>query len=284
MAWQGNLHIHYRRREAHTVAHDRHDGPLRVLRALHPEGPGVCHHVLVHPPGGLVSGDELHIRLDLAPGAHALLTTPGATRFYRSTGQPATQHVSATLQAGARLEWLPLETILHRQSRGRSHVRFALAPEAQMMGWDMLALGLPASAECFDQGHFEQQLEWPGTWLERGVLDLDAEPGRTLTQRLLHSPLGWQGHTVLATMWLASGSPWSAQSLHALLEATRAACPGRDDRAALHGVSSPSSGLLVLRVLAQRTELAWPILRAVREAWRRVAWQMSPCTPRVWHT
>src|SRR4029079_9372371 len=93
MAWRGSLAIDYRLRDGRTIAHDRHDGPLRVLRALHPEG-GVCHSVLVHPPGGVVGSDELAIALTLDEGAHALVTTPGATRCYRSAGATATQTLS----------------------------------------------------------------------------------------------------------------------------------------------------------------------------------------------
>ena len=93
------------------VQHDRHDGPLRVLQPLHPEGPAICHHVLVHPPGGLVGGDVLDIDINVQPGAHALVTTPGATRCYRSTGETAVQSVRARIADGARLEWLPLEAI-----------------------------------------------------------------------------------------------------------------------------------------------------------------------------
>lgn len=284
MAWQGTLRINYRHRDGHTIAHDRHDGPLRVLRALYPEGPGICHHVLVHPPGGLVGGDDLSIELDLAPGSHALLTTPGATRFYRSTGSVASQRVQATVQAGARLEWLPLETILHDHSIGHNHVRFTLEPDAQMMGWDMLALGLPASDEAFARGRFEQHLEWPGMWKERGVLDLEDQRCIGATQRLLASPLGWHGRSVLATMWLANGTSWSSGSLNALLEATRAACLVAEPSAFLCGVSSPHDRLMILRILADRTEMAWSALRAVRDTWRRHAWQLSACAPRIWST
>ena len=89
MGWQGSLALRYRSEDGRTRVHDRHDGPLRVLKSLHPEGDRVCHSVLVHPPGGIVGGDTLAIELALEAGAHALVTTPGATRFYRSLGEPA---------------------------------------------------------------------------------------------------------------------------------------------------------------------------------------------------
>ncbi|MBW8858041.1 MAG: urease accessory protein UreD, partial [Bradyrhizobium sp.] len=106
---------------------DRHEGPLRVLQSLYPEGPAVCHNVLVHPPGGLVGGDVLELDATLTADTHALLTTAGATRFYRSTGPLAAQTVRARLGSGARLEWLPLETIAFSGCQAASSLRFELA-------------------------------------------------------------------------------------------------------------------------------------------------------------
>ncbi|HEY4957382.1 MAG TPA: urease accessory protein UreD, partial [Caldimonas sp.] len=169
MGWRGSLVLDYRPSGARTIVHDRHDGPLRVLRSLHPE-PGVCHSVLVHPPGGIVGGDELAIEIALATGAHALLTTPGATRFYRSTGAAAEQSLAVAAGAGSRLEWLPLETIAYSGCEASNRMRFALAAGAEMIGWDVTALGLPASEQPFAQGRFTQSIEMPGRWVERGTM------------------------------------------------------------------------------------------------------------------
>ena len=127
MTWHGRLSLHYSRDGERTVAHDRHEGPLRVLKALYPEGPGICHHVLVHPPGGIVGGDVLDIDATLDAGAQALITTPGATRFYRSSGAAAAQQATLRVVDGARLEWLPLETIAYRGCIGETRVRMELA-------------------------------------------------------------------------------------------------------------------------------------------------------------
>lgn len=93
------------------MARHEHNGPLRILQSLYPEGDAVCHNVLVHPPGGLVGGDTLNLQITAGGASHGLITTHGATRFYRSNGELALQRTHITLAGQARLEWLPLEAI-----------------------------------------------------------------------------------------------------------------------------------------------------------------------------
>jgi urease accessory protein len=276
MGWHGQLHLRYRRDAERTLVHDRHDGPLRILQSLYPEGHGVCHNVLLHPPGGIVGGDVLEVDIALDAGAHALLTTPGATRFYRSAGRPARQSVAARLASGARLEWLPLETICHRSTHADNRLRFELAPGAEMIGWDVLALGLPASGEAFDHGRIVQQIEVPGAWLERGVVD----GSDTL---LLDSPLGFAGHRVLGTLWFAAGEPLHGTRREALLAAARSAAEGGDLRDTT-GCTAPGDQVVVLRVLARRVEPAMQLLINVWSRWRQSAWGLAACVPRVWRT
>jgi urease accessory protein len=276
MGWQGHLTLNYRRDGERSIVHDRHSGPLRVLQSLYPEAPGICHNVLVHPPGGIVGGDVLQIDVNLGADSHALITTPGATRFYRSLGEPASQNLVAKVAPGARLEWLPLETICHRNTLAENRMRFELAPGAEMIGWDVLALGLPASGEAFDAGRYTQQIELPGVWLERGTIDGS-------DTRLLQSPLGFAGHTVLATMWFAAGTALAGARREELIDAARevAAAHPLGSRA---GCSSPHAEAVVLRVLAQRVEPAIGLLAQVWARWRELAWSLPACAPRVWRT
>jgi len=275
MAWRGNLALSYGLQDGRSVAHDRHDGPLRVLRSLYPEG-GVCHTVLVHPPAGLVGGDTLALDVTLGEDTHALVTTPGASRFYRSLGAAAVQSAAVRLAGGSRLEWLPLETLAYSGCEAENRMRFELAPGAEMIGWDLTALGLPASGQPFVAGTFTQQIEMPGQWLERGVV-------RAADTRLLASPLGWAGRTVLATLWAGAGSPFAPDRRDALLDAARAAAASHAPALAA-GATAPQPGVVVLRVLADRVEPAMKLLVAVWSAWRPLLWSLAACPPRVWRT
>ena len=277
MAWHGHLSLDYRHDlEGRTTALDRHEGPLRVLRRLYPEGPGICHHVLVHPPGGIVGGDRLHIDASLAEGTHALITTPSATRFYRSAGELAAQDLRARLAPGARLEWLPLETLVYDAALAENRMRFELAPGAEMIGWDIVALGLPSANLPFRRGHYQQHLELPGRWLERGRLAADDLP-------LLNAPLGLAGHTVTATLWFAAGQALTGARREALLDAARALSDKHPLRATV-GSTAPEDGVVVLRLLAQRVEPAFELLCQVRAAWRGLAWGLAAQPPRIWRS
>jgi urease accessory protein len=277
MPWHAHLRLHYHHDGQGTGALDRHEGPLRVLQRLYPEGPGVCHHVLVHPPGGIVGGDTLRIDACLDAGSHALITTPGATRFYRSSGALAEQCVHARLAHGARLEWLPLETLAYSGCRMHNRLCFELAEGAEMIGWDLLALGLPAAGQAFEQGSCLQQIELPGSWLERGRID-------AVDERLLGSPLGWAGRRVLATLWFAAAAPLGTGRRDELLDAARE-CSARHATLARHaGSTAVNEAVIVLRVLAERVEPAMKLLVDAWAAWRQAAWGLSAMPPRVWRT
>ena len=256
MTWRGHLALHYSRDGDRTVALDRHSGPLRVLQRLYPEGPAVCHHVLVHPPGGIVGGDVLELQARLDSHTHAVITTPGATRFYRSAWELALQQTRLALASGARLEWLPLETIAYSGCIAENHLQLQLAPGAEAMGWDVLALGLPAADAAFARGIYRHHLELPGVWLDRGEIDAQ-------DQALLNSPLGFAGKRVLATLWWATGTPMPDDKRQALLDAAREQISA-DALQATAGTSSPQPQVLVLRALAERVEPAMALLAQVR--------------------
>jgi urease accessory protein len=274
VAWHAKLALQYRVENGRCVARFEHDGPLRILQALYPEGDGVCHTVLVHPPGGLVGGDTLEIAIHAAPGAHGLVTTPGASRFYRSEDGPAVQRTRIRLDEGARLEWLPLEAICYSGCIAENRLSMHLAPGSELMGWDITALGLPASAQPFDSGTLLQHLELEGAWLERGRIDAgDA--------RLMEGPLGLAGHRCVATLFLAAGDDLPKPRRELALELARAALAGHP-LAVTAGATAPGGRVVAVRVLAPLVEPAMDLLKAIRDAWRPALWGLPANRPRGW--
>jgi urease accessory protein len=272
--WHAHLALDYTRAAARTVAKFEHKGPLRVLQSLYPEGDAVCHNVLVHPPSGLVGGDTLDIELQLGANTHALLTTPGATRFYRSEQGLATQQVKAHVGDGARLEWLPLESIAYNGCHGLNHAVFDLAPSAEMMAWDITALGLPNANLPFERGQLQQHMEVSGVWLERGLLDAQ-------DTRLMDGPLGLAKHRCMATLVFACGADLPRERRDVALSLARAlteAAPA----GLWAGVTSPHPRIVVLRTLSGLVEPAQTLLRGVWAAWRRGLWSMGDQPPRIW--
>ncbi len=274
MGWQATLAVDYQVEQQRCVARHQHQGPLRILKSLYPEGDAVCHNILVHPPSGLVGGDELKIDLRLQENAHALLTTPGATRFYGSDGLTASQHVNAHLENGARLEWLPMETLAYNGCQAHNQAVFTLAPSSQLMAWDITALGLPHAGQPFVKGQFQQHLEIPGTWLERGLIRAD-------DARLLHSPLGLNGHSGQGTLLFAQGSVMKDDMRDQVLQIARDVCESHPLRLQA-GVTSPHAQLVVVRVLSDQLEPAMDMFKRIWLQWRSQMWGMPAVTPRIW--
>ncbi len=274
MTWHARLDLTYSVEAGRTVARHSHSGPLRVLQSLYPEGDAVCHNVLVHPPGGLVGGDTLEIAVHAQAQAHALVTTPGATRFYRSEGAPALQATHLRLEPGARLEWLPLEAICYSACQAENRLTLAVAPGAECMGWDVTAFGLPHAQQPFEAGVFRQHIEVPGVWLERGAVAAD-------DRRLLNSPAGMAGQRCMASMFFVAGSAIERGRKEQALELVRNHMAGHA-LAATAGATSPHPQVLVVRVLAPQVEPAMDLLKALRGIWRAHLWGINAANPRIW--
>ncbi len=197
MRWEASLALGYLRRGGRTVlARRSHTGPLRVQRDLYPEGEGTCHTIVVHPPGGIAGGDALAVHAALGPECAALLTTPGAGKWYRSDGEPASQSLSFELECGAVLEWLPRETIVFNGARAEMETQVTLQEGSVYLGWEILCLGRAAAGERFVRGQVRQRTEirmrGRPLWVERARFE-GGDP-------LLDSPVGLAGRTVSATL------------------------------------------------------------------------------------
>lgn len=276
MPWHATLDLAYTVESARTVARHLHRGPLRILQSLYPEGDGVCHNVLVHPPGGLVGGDTLEIGISVDSSAHGLVTTPGATRFYRSEGALALQHTRIRLAPGARLEWLPLEAICYSGCRAENRLEMDLAPGGELMGWDVTALGLPAAGQPFQTGSLLQHITLAGHWRERGQIAAH-------DSCLMDGPLGLAGQRCMASIFLCTGERLARPRVQQALDSARAVIDAHELQPSA-GATSPNDHVVLVRVLAPMVEPAMHLLRQIRDAWRHAIWQQVPQQPRIWST
>jgi len=231
--WQAMLDLRFGHRagQGSVLSHARHSGPLRVQKPLHPEGPGICHAVLLHPPGGVAGGDQLQIDVTVEPGAHALLTTPGATRWYKSQGRPAAQRVRLRVEEGAILEWLPQENMLFAGADATMALDLDLAPGARAIGWDAVVLGRYGAGEHWNhtgaaptaaarlQLHNRLACGGRPLWLEQGELHAG--------HALLSSPVAWAGLPIQASLWAVAPEPLAA--MEPLSEQLAASLPWSDE-------------------------------------------------------
>lgn len=264
--WQADLALRFARtRDRTALAERRHRGPLLVQRPFYPEGDEVCHTYLIHPPAGIVGGDDLNMAFDLEPGAHGLVTTPSATRWYYSRGAAARIRQHAKLRGGATLEWLPQENLLFDGAIAHLTTRIELCGDARFCGWEILGLGRPARGESFDGGRLDFRFE----------LFRDRQP--LLLERLHGGPGGLPGlggHTSCAT-FLATGADTSA------LAAARQAL---DDAADSVCAATLLGDVLVARGVAAHCE---PLRRAFTRLWSALRPPLLgrvAALPRIWHT
>jgi urease accessory protein len=261
-SWKASLDLGFERRGDRTVlATRRHDGPLVLQKPLYPEGGEVCHAIVVHPPAGMAGGDELELRAKAATGAHALLTTPGAGKWYRSAGPRAAQRLRFDV-AGA-LEWLPQETIVFSGARAQLDTEVRLGAHARYLGWEILCLGRTGSGEKFARGELRLSTrvfrDDKLLWLERGRIEGGG--------MLLESAAGLQGRTVCATLV--------------------AACP-MVDLAACREIESLAvtqlPGVLVARYLGDSSEQAKRLFARLWAVLRPALFGREAAEPRIWRT
>lgn len=270
--WSARLEVGIARRgDASVAVHRRHHGPLRLQKPLHPEGPGVAHLLVVHPPAGIAGGDRLEIDIDVRADAHALVTNPGATKWYRTEGARATQDVALHVARGGCIEWLPQENIVFDGADLATSIHIDCEPGATCIGWDIVALGRRASGERFERGALRQDLSLScggrTVWRERTrVAGGDA---------LLDSAAGWNRHHVAGLFWA-----WGVPLDDAVFERCRVASIARREA----GATRLRDGLVVARALSDSAESVRDLFDELRAIVRPAMTGRDATMPRIWAT
>jgi urease accessory protein len=263
--WEASLELGFERRAYRTVlAQRRQRGPLAVQRTFHPEG-DTCHLYLLHPPGGVAGGDRLVIDTRLQPGAGALVTTPGATKFYNSIGPKAAQLQRFSIDEGC-LEWLPQENIFFPDAAVDLGTEIDLRGNARYIGWEIHCLGRPVINEHFGAGRL----------LFTTSLRRDGKP-------LLLERLAVDGASLSGTATLRD------QPVIATLVATGADKAVLENARKIAGVETYNGvtllgDVLVCRYLGDSTEQARKLFVAIWKQIRPGLIGKEAVLPRIWAT
>jgi urease accessory protein len=260
-------------------------GPLTIQKAFYPEGRDCAHLYLLHPPAGIVSGDELRVSIEVQKNAHTLVTTPGANRFYRartdlSIGDPKqTQITKISLDADAKCEHFPLETIVYNRANGVNNVEVRLQESSVYCGWDMTCLGLPSSFEDFSHGRFTQL----NTLYRDDILiyhdKVFIEPSSNIQQH----PAGLAGNTVFGTfLAYAPSNQVSNEQRTQLIKKLRALVE-KHAASALISITDIRQ-LLVMRYLGQQAHQCKTLFIELWKLVRPLYMDKQGVQPRVWYT
>ncbi|MHB8353581.1 MAG: urease accessory protein UreD [Burkholderiales bacterium] len=269
--WQARLKLAYDLRDGSSVLSQRtHHGPLLVQKSLYPEGGAVCHHVILHPPGGIAGGDRLELEVAVGPGAAALLTTPGAGKWYRSKGPAASQVLEFAVAAGGVLEWVPQENILFDAAVAHLDMQVALTQDAAFIGWELICFGRTVAGETFQRGQYR-----PRARIRRnGVLLWQEQGGIAGGSSLFESAVGLGGQPVYGTL-VAAGPGLNG----ALLAACRTMAP-------IVGTGSVTllPEVLVARYLGPDAAAGRAYFVALWQVLRPVLTGRAVVLPRIWAT
>ncbi len=270
-AWHAHLALAYERNGEGTVLVRRaHRGPLVVQKALYPEGEAVCQSVILHPPAGIVGGDQLALDVDVGGGAWAQLTTPGAAKWYRSAGPRAQQTLAFSVGAKATLEWLPQETIIFDGASAVLASRVVLHDDALFLGWEVVCLGRRLSGEAFRHGSLRQEVvvvrDGRRQWTERAQLAGGAP--------LLRAAVGLKAAPVFGTFIAAV----PAVPDRLLLACREVICENGDS-----GVTR-LPGILLARYRGTEPEAARSYFAALWACARLILTGREAVPPRIWNT
>ena len=242
-------------------------GPLRVRFPRAREGEPEA--ILVNTAGGIACGDAFEVSVDLAPGAPLVLTTTAAEKVYRSDGPASTIANRVRLGAGARLAWLPQETILYDRARLRRRFEADLAPDAGLLVAEIVAFGRAARGERMDEGLFEDtwRVRRDGRLTYADAVRLDGP----IAERLARAAIGGGAGACATLLDLSPKAEGRLDEARARLDAA-----GANGSGPVEAGASAWNGHLALRLLAPDVSRLRAVAARFLEAYRGAP------LPRVW--
>ncbi|QEP43904.1 urease accessory protein UreD [Ectothiorhodospiraceae bacterium BW-2] len=263
--WQAELMLGLRRFGDKTWLTERSQkGPLAIQRPFYPEG-GRCHLYLLHPPGGVVGGDGLRVAMSAAPKTQTLITTPGATKFYRSASETAVVEHQLLLAEQSELEWLPQENIYFSGAQVRANSVIQLQRQSRLIYSELHCLGRPVNGERFEQGQLDLSL---AIYQQQRPLLLE----RQLWRPQLRQQAGLRGLPVVGSLIIHRADALLREKIRQRIEAEPSCSTTLLD------------SLSVTRYLGEDSWQAQQIFRDIWQLARPLLLKTEPVLPRIWAT
>lgn len=267
--WSALLDLKFRAGEEKThLVPVRRYGPLSVQRPFYPEQ-DVCHTYLLHPPGGVVGGDQLELKIQCEPGSSSLVTTPGATKFYKSAEKTASLKQFLTVDGSASLEFLPQENIYFPGALLNAHTRLDVVEGSSALLWEKHCFGRPANHEDFESGRVKTRLD-----IYQQHQLIFSETQRVDYEEIRRSS-GLRNNPVIGTFTIFSKS---------LKKSLIETCRELETGDGIAGITQPIDSLLLVRYMGESTQELNDYFVKLWEVSRSMVINRNACHPRIWNT
>ncbi len=267
--WIAELELRFSKSKSKTFLSTRkHIGPLTIQRPFYPEG-DLCHLYLLHPPGGIVGGDQLSIEVNTDSNSSALLTTPGATKVYRTSDHKhSTINQNFIVAEDSSFEWLPMETIVFPGANSQFSSKLLLSGNARIAAWEVYCLGRPAINESFDFGSLNFSLE---LWRDGMPILLDK---LMIDKTELESVVGLRGFPVFGTFIISKTNKKVLETVRTMMIETDSCVTG----------VTQIEDIIIVRSLAKKTYLVQDLFKKIWQTVRPLVFNREATIPRIWAT
>ena len=267
--WIAELELRFSKSKSKTFLSTRkHIGPLTIQRPFYPEG-DLCHLYLLHPPGGIVGGDQLSIEVNTDSNSSSLLTTPGATKVYRTSDHKhSTINQNFIVAEDSSFEWLPMETIVFPGANSQFSSKLLLSGNARVAAWEVYCLGRPAINESFDFGSLNFSLE---LWRDGMPILLDK---LMIDKTELESVVGLRGFPVFGTFIISKTNKKVLETVRTMMIETDSCVTG----------VTQIEDIIIVRSLAKKTYLVQDLFKKIWQTVRPLVFEREATIPRIWAT
>ena len=267
--WIAELELRFSKSKSKTFLSTRkHIGPLTIQRPFYPEG-DLCHLYLLHPPGGIVGGDQLSIEVNTDSNSSSLLTTPGATKVYRTSDHKhSTINQNFIVAEDSSFEWLPMETIVFPGANSQFSSKLLLSGNARVAAWEVYCLGRPAINESFDFGSLNFSLE---LWRDGMPILLDK---LMIDKTELESVVGLRGFPVFGTFIISKTNKKVLETVRTMMIETESCVTG----------VTQIEDIIIVRSLAKKTYLMQDLFKKIWQTVRPLVFNREATIPRIWAT